>query len=168
MNNSLLRTNEELMFIYNRNVDIVYKICFMFMKNKFDAENIVQDAFVKLIENAVDFESYEHEKAWLIRTASNLCKNSLKNKWRKNVDIDDEKLNRPELCYIQTFESTGLTEKILSLPSKYKTVIYLYYYEGYKTSEIAAMLSIKESTIRGHLCKGRKLLKLELEEELII
>ena len=165
MQNSLLRTNEELMLIYNRNVNVIYKICYVYMKNPFDAENIVQDTFIKLISSDTQFESAEHEKAWLIRTSINLCKNSLKHWWRRNTDIEDEKSNN--LIYEQTFQNDDVLNKILALPEKYKTAIYLYYYEEYSTKEISEMLGINESTIRGHLRTGRNLLKMEMESDLL-
>jgi len=156
---SLLRTNEELVIVYNRHVKLIYKICFMYMKNVFETENMVQDTFLKLIEKSPNFENLEHEKAWLIRTAVNLCKNSLKHWWRQTVDIDSQS----EAAIEQSFNNDEILEKIKALPSKYKSVIFLYYYEGYSTAEISKILNIKESTLRGHLCRARMLLKIELE-----
>ena len=75
--------------IYDRNVDAVYKVSFSYMKNKHDAEDVVQDTFVQLIRKNPQFENEKHERAWLIVIASNLCKNSLKSWKRKNEDIED-------------------------------------------------------------------------------
>ena len=74
MQRSLLRTNEELAQIYNRHVTTVYNVCFMYMKNPHDTEDMVQNTFIRLMRDPTRFESEEHEKAWLIRTAINLCK----------------------------------------------------------------------------------------------
>ena len=77
---SLLRTDEEIMGIYNRHVDTVYRVCFSYMKNKSETEDMVQETFLRLITSKKTFDNERHEKAWLIVTASNLCKDSLK-KW---------------------------------------------------------------------------------------
>lgn len=84
MKNSLLRTDKEIVQIYNRHVNTVYKICYMYLKNKYDAEDATQTVFIKLINYKKQFENEEHEKAWLIVTASNTCKNNLKY-WRHKV-----------------------------------------------------------------------------------
>jgi len=128
----------------------------MFMKNAHDAEDMTHNTFVKLMNSVVGFESEEHEKAWLIRTASNTCKDSLKSAWAKRVEIPDT------LAYHENAVDDTL-EQVLALPEKYKIPIYLFYYEGYKTAEIAKMLGKPEVTIRGIMHRGRKLLKLELE-----
>jgi len=136
----------------------------MYMKNIFDTENMVQTTFLKIMENPVVFQSDEHEKAWLIKTACNLCKNYLKHWWNKNLDIDNISEYSSQLSYDQTFHEDDVMKCIKSLPAKYKAVIYLYYYDGYSTSEIAEILELNESTVRGQLARARRLLKIELED----
>ena len=75
---SLLRTDREITEIYHRQIDTVYRICYSFMKNKPEAEDMVQETFLRLIASGKTFENQRHEKAWLIVTASNLCKDQLK------------------------------------------------------------------------------------------
>jgi len=159
---SLLRTNEELLQIYHRHVDTVYRVCFMYMKNRHDTEDMVQNTFIKLMKDKTVFKSEEHEKAWLIRTAINLCKDHFKHWWSKTVGIDKVPVKAVE----QPFATKENFELIMSLPPKYKTVVYLYYYEGYSTVEIAKMLGKKDSTIRSQLHTARKLLKMEMEGEI--
>ena len=151
----LLRTNKNIAEIYERHVDTVYKVCFMFMKNVPDTEDAVQNTFIKLIKERKKFENEEHEKAWLIVTASNLCRNTLKHWWRKNVDI----ASVVETEALQNNKTDETLEHVLNLPEKYKTVIYLYYYEGYSSGEIAKILKRNESTVRSHLRTGRQLLR---------
>jgi len=135
----------------------------MFMKNGTDAEDMVQNTFIRLMGDKTVFQNAEHEKAWLIRTASNLCRDHLKNWWRrKTVGIDDA----ADVAVEQAFDADSHLEKVLALPPKYKTAVYLYYYEGYSTVEIAKILKKNESTIRGYLHQGRKLLKMEMEGDL--
>jgi RNA polymerase sigma factor (sigma-70 family) len=159
LQSSLLRTSEELQQIYDRHVNTVYRVCFMFMKNKPDTEDMVQNTFIRLMKDKTVFESEEHEKAWLIRTATNLCKDHFKHWWSKTVSIS----NVPEAAVEQPFNIDSNLEKVLALPSKYKAAIYLYYYEGYSTVEIAKIMKKDPSTIRGYLHNGRKLLKMEME-----
>jgi RNA polymerase sigma factor (sigma-70 family) len=131
----------------------------MFMKNRPDTEDMVQNTFIRLMKDKTVFESEEHEKAWLIRTATNLCKDHFKHWWSKTVSIN----NAAEVAVEQPFSMDGHLEKVLALPSRYKTAIYLYYYEGYSTVEIAKIMKKDPSTIRGYLHSGRKLLKMEME-----
>ena len=159
MKGSLFRTGEELIQIYNRHVDTVYRICFMFMKNRHDAEDMVQNTFLKLMKDKTVFQSEEHEKAWLIRTAANLCRDHFRYWWSKTTGLKEV----TETDAVQSRATDDILEKVMALPPKYKTAIYLYYYEGYSTVEIAEILKKDPSTVRGYLHKGRKILKLELE-----
>ena len=154
MDSSLIM-DEEIEKIYNRQFDTVYRVCFSFMKNAVDAEDMVQETFLKLISSEKHFESEEHEKAWLIVTASNTCKDELR-RWKRKMKhigafFQQENVVRKE--------DDRVLEWVMALPVKYKQVIYLYYYEGYRTSEIADMLHCPESTVRNQLLRGRKLLK---------
>jgi len=162
MDESLSRTDKELMDIYNRHAKTVYRICFIYLKNVSDTEDAVQNIFIKLINYEKNFSDCEHEKAWLIVTAQNHCKNLLKHWWRKKrIEIE----NVPETSYTQELPFNNILKDVLSLPHKYKIVLYLFYYEGYKTREIAKMLNIKESTVRSRLRVGRKQLKIKIEED---
>lgn len=155
---SLLRTDRDITEIYNRHVDTVYRVCYSFMNNQADTEDMVQETFVKLIGSGKAFESENHEKAWLIVTASNLCKDSLKKWWRRNEDIDD-----PGLALHQPpFEINEVLAAILELPADYKTAVYMYYYEGYSAVEIAHFCRCSQSTVRSRLMRARKMLKNKL------
>lgn len=89
MSKSLLRTDKEIAEIYKRHSKTVYRVCFAYMKNPADTEDAVQDTFFQLIKSGPAFESEEHEKAWLIRTATNICKNVLRHWWRRHEIIED-------------------------------------------------------------------------------
>jgi len=151
--------NSEFESIYNRNIETVYRICYMYMKNKTDAEDMTQNTFIKYLKYNPNFESSEHEKAWFIVTATNNCKNHFKTWWNRNTYLDDEF----EVATNDTSDETLV--HVLNLPTKYKQVIYMYYYEGYSTVEIAKLLNTKESTIRTHLLKGRQILKEKIGSE---
>lgn len=139
--------------IYNRNIDSVYRVCFLYMKNKHDAEDMAQNTFINYLNKNPIFNNLNHEKAWFIVTASNLCKNHFKTWFYRNVCYDDM------LEYSDNNKDNNILEYVLKLPTKYKQVIYLHYYEGYKSKEIASLCNINESTVRTHLQKGREILK---------
>lgn len=161
MANSLLRTDKEIAELYERHKETIYRVCFAYMKNVMDTEDVVQDTFYKLIKSGTVFESAEHEKAWLIRTATNLCKNALRYWWRKRENLEDYE----NLQSNSVFEIDDVFSVVMGLPEKYKTVIYLYYYEGYDSVEISEILQKPQSTIRYHLNKAKKLLREKLGGE---
>mgnify|MGYP002627413964 CR=1 FL=1 len=162
MSKSLLRTDKEIEEIYERHRMTVWRVGLAYMKNPVDTEDTVQETFFRLISKGPRFESGEHEKAWLIRTATNVCKDELKHWWRKHEDIDDH----AELQSKDAMKTDDAFGAVMELPDKYKTVIYLYYYEGYDSAEIADILKKPKSTIRNHLREARNLLKERLGEDI--
>lgn len=158
---SLLRTDEEIMEIYNRHVDTVYRICFSFMKNKPETEDMVQETFLRLITSGKTFENERHEKAWLIVAASNLCKDSLRKWWRRNENIEDYSSTLIDM----THADNEVLDAILALPNDHKCVVYMYYYEGYSTPEIADFLHCPQATVRSRLSRARKQLSFMLGGE---
>ena len=157
-----IRSQEEVASLYRRHVDMVYQICLMLMKNVPDAEDAVQTVFRKMMEYDRPFRDHEHEKAWLIVTARNECRNQLKHWWRTRRE-SEEVLNT--LAWEQP-EDGALWETILRLPEKYRLVLYLHYYQGYTAQETAQLMGKNPSTVRGWLVQARGKLKelLEVEE----
>lgn len=160
MSHTLPGTGEEndFKYIYDSYVDDIYRLCVSFLKNRADAEDAVQETFVKYYCSDKNFESEDHIKAWLIVTASNHCKNILKHWWRKREDYDE---------YRESVGDGGIyvdemLELIMKLPDKYKLVVYLHYYEEYDSGQIAKMIHKSGSTVRTYLQKARKILKQEL------
>lgn len=151
-------TDNEILDIYERNKTIVYRVCFAYMKNPNDTEDAVQETFLRFIKAAPALQGAEHEKAWLLRTASNLCKNRLRHWWRRRENIEAHEM----VSDTQEIEINEVLECVLRLPKKYKTVVYLYYYEGYDSAEIARMLRKAPSTVRNHLHEARNILRKEL------
>ncbi|MDD4546978.1 MAG: RNA polymerase sigma factor [Oscillospiraceae bacterium] len=131
------------------------------MKNSADTEDAVSDAFLKMIKSDVVFKNAEHEKAWLIRTAANVCKNTLKHWWRKNNTLEEFEHVRGS----GNIEIDSTLEAVMKLPDKYKTVVYLYYYERYTGAEISDILQKPHSTIRNYLHEARAILKKQLGED---
>lgn len=141
--------------------DAVYKAALSCCKNKADAEDAVQNAFVKLLGTDTQFSDEEHIKRWLIRVAVNECKNVWKSFWHRNIVSFEELEKEPE--YIQP-EKSEIFSEIMKLPQKYSVVIHLYYYEGYSVKEIAQIVSISESNVQVRLMRAREKLKKLLEE----
>lgn len=117
--------------------------------------------FLRLLEKPRSFETPEHERAWIIRAAINLCKDQLKSHWRRTtVDLEAARaVPAPEA------EEGSLLAAVNLLPPKYRTVIYLYYYEGYSANEIAQLLGEKPATVATQLSRGREKLRTHLEQE---
>ena len=120
-----------------------------------DAEDAVQDAFVKYIQKAPDFKDADHEKAWLLRVTINISKNMLKASGRKNLPIQED------IPYEQN--NNEVLQCVMSLEEKYRTIIHLYYYEDYSIKEIASILSLPRATVGTRLSRGRSILKTMLK-----
>lgn len=154
------RTGRELADLYRRHVDTVWRVCYSFMRNRADTEDMVQEAFLRAYYADKPFRSEEHEKAWLIVTASNLCKDALKRAWRRDEPLEDH------LELAAPGRDAQVLEAVLALPERYKTAVYLYYYEGYSLKEIASILGCPQATVRTRLARARKQLKQMLGGEL--
>lgn len=146
--------------IFARHVKTVYRLCYSYLGNAADAEDATQATFMKLVVAPKEFADAEHEKAWLLTCAANVCKDELKSARRARAadmppDLEDQR---------SPVESNDVLEAVLALPEQYKDCVYLYYYEGYKTGEIAAMTNIPPSTIRNRLSDARAILRRVLEE----
>ena len=145
--------------IVKRYEDRLFRIAIAITGSKADAEDIVQDVFMKFFVKKPQFESPEHEAAWLVRVAVNESKSRLRSAWwKKTVPLlDDYTANN--------VEQNEVMRHVLALSPKYRTVIHLYYYEGYKSREIAELTGQKESTVREQLTRARRLLKGFIEGE---
>lgn len=147
--------------IVRKNIDTIYRIAISYTKTPADADDIVQQTFMKLLTKKVTFTDEEHIKRWLIRVCVNECNSLFSSFWRKNVDSIETISKEPEFTME---ESSEVYEAIKQLPSKCGIVIYLFYYEEYSSKEIAEILHIKEATVRTRLARGRKMLRTQLKE----
>jgi len=141
-----------------RHENRIYRTAIAIMGNKADAEDIMQDVFLKVIDGkAPQFQSAEHETAWLTRVTVNQCRSRLRSHWwRKTEPLLDT-------YPAQDNEQQDLLETVTSLPSKYRVAVYLFYYEGYSTKEIAQITNQKEPTVRSILARARHMLRGFLE-----
>ena len=153
-----LTGNEYIKYVLDTYSKMIVRLAFTYTKSLCDAEDIAQDVFVSLIEKNKTFENSEHEKAWLIRVTVNKSKNFVKSSWvKKTVPIDEAMTKTTEE------KSDDILEEVLKMPEKYRTVIHLFYYEGYQINEIAEILGKSTGTIGTWLSRGRKILKERLE-----
>ncbi|MDO5388240.1 MAG: sigma-70 family RNA polymerase sigma factor [Clostridia bacterium] len=142
--------------------NMILRLSYTYLKSIADAEDAVQDVFLKIVEKMPNFNDETHEKLWIVRTTINICKNKLKLFWNKNVySIDNVK----EIASFDKYnEDSEVLKAVMALPEKYRTVIYLYYYEEYSTPEIAKLINKNESTVRSLLHRAREKLKSSLKE----
>lgn len=136
--------------------DTVRRLCVLHLKNHADAEDIFQTVFLKYVLSSVTFENEAHEKAWFIRVTLNACKDLLKSFWRSRAVSIEDLLDQPASI---DSESREVLDAVLSLPAKYRQVVYLHYYEGYTAAQIGGILGKKPNTIYTLLTRSKKLLK---------
>ncbi len=158
--NGLSELENAFDIIYQRYGASLYRFCLMQMKNPPDAEDVLQEVFLKRLYNAPEFHTPEHERRWLFRVALNLCRDEWKRSRRKDLPLEAASL----LALSQ--EEKELLQEVAALPEKQRTVIHLHYYEGYSVKEIAKLLGVTVPTVKMRLKRGRDALKVRLEEEM--
>ena len=140
--------------------NMLFRLCLLTLGNASDAEDAVQVTLIRYFQKAPLFESPEHEKAWLIKVATNKCKDMLRFRKRHSyVNIDE--VNE----YTQDFTSYGIMDALFGIPEKFRMVLLLYYVEGYGIEEIAKIIGKTSSAVKMRLQKGRKLLSEEYRKE---
>ena len=140
--------------------DMLFRICFIMLGNIADAEDVVQETMIGYMQKRPVFASVDHEKAWLITTARNKCRDMMRFRMRHpQIELEELQIIAPEL------EEQGILESLMYLPEKYRIVLVLYYVEDYRINEIAAMLHKSPSAIKMRLQKGRKLMEEKLRKE---
>jgi RNA polymerase sigma factor (sigma-70 family) len=137
----------------------ILRLAYMYLHNRSDAEEILQDTLIRFLQTAPQFENEIHKKAWLLRVAGNLSKNRIEyNRVRNTEELNEELVSeeRDDLSFVW--------EAVKALPVKYREVIHLFYQEGYQTAEIASILHENEATVRSDLNRGRAKLREVLKE----
>ncbi len=151
-----LASNEYIEQIFDLHSESMLRAAFAILKSKEDAEDAVQEAFLRYIQKDPVFKDEEHEKAWLLRVTINISKNMLKASNNKNRPITEDILYGKN----QTDE---VLPCVMTLPERYRAVIHLYYYEGYSIKEIASVLKLPSATVGTRLSRARRMLKNTLE-----
>ena len=153
-----MRSEQEANRAIELYADTVRRICMLHLKNLADTEDIFQTVYLKYLLSSKEFETPEHEKAWFIRVTVNACRDLLKSFFRSRTVSIEELLDQPALAD----GSSEVLEAVLSLPVRYKDVVYLHYYEGYTAPEIARILGKNVNTVYTLLTRSRQLLKEKL------
>jgi len=142
-----------------RHADTVRRLCMIYLKNYADTEDIFQTVFLKYVLSSVSFESEEHEKAWFIRVTINACKDLLRNFFRSHTVTIDEILEQPAQL---SPDHREVLEAVLSLPQKYRDVVYLHYFEDYTAPQISRILGKNVNTIYTLLTRSKRMLREKL------
>jgi len=149
----------ELEEIYRRNVDRVYRIAYLRLGNRADAEDAAQNVFTRFMRSPRTFRDAEHEKAYFLTAARNESVSILRSPWHsRRTDFYD----LPEAETEDPQDDGAVVRALCRLPHPHREVLYLYYFEGYSCNEIAEIVKCKESAVKMRLQKGRELLKLSL------
>ena len=143
--------------LYDKHVHMVYRLCCSYLGPS-EAEDATQAVFTKLVEHPRAFESTEHERAWLVRVAANWCKDVL-----KSARVSKAGAMPADVEDASSETASDTADAIMRLPALYKDCVYLHYYEGYTSAEIAQIIDVSASTVRTRLAEARKLLKEMLE-----
>ena len=141
--------------------DMVFRLAYSYLKNRADAEDVMQETLLKLYVEPKDFESPDHEKHWLLHVAANECKKLLRSPWRRRTDSLD---GVEEAATFDRPAQSELFRQVMALPPKYRAAVYLHYYEGYSVKEIAILMHALPSTVQTWLFRARGQLKLKLKE----
>lgn len=155
-------TRDAIAEAVERYADMVYRVALQHLQNPADAEDITQEVFLRLLR-APDFSGgEEHEKAWLLRVTLNLCKDYHKSVWQSRV----RPLEENDLPALPP-ETSEVLEALSALPEKHRTILHLYYIEGYSVAEIALFLGKNTGTVCSSLARARKQLKGLLDDETV-
>lgn len=138
----------------------VYRLACTQVRSRTDADDIFQEVFLRYHRSAPDFESQTHEKAWLLRVTVNCCRTHLMAPWRhRTVPLED-------VYTCQAPEESAVAEALRALSAKDRAVIHLFYFEGYRTEEIAGIMGLRPASVRSRLTRARQRLRVLLKEEL--
>lgn len=157
-----MRSEQEVTRAIEQYSDMVRRLCMIHLKNYADTEDIFQTVFLKYVLSSAAFENEEHEKAWLIRVTINACKDLLRNFFHSHVTSLDEIW---EYSTEMQEDHREVLEAVLSLPQKYREIVYLHYYEGCTAPEISQILGKKVNTIYTLLTRSRQMLREKLGGE---
>lgn len=135
--------------------DAILRLSYTYLKNTHDSQDVCQTVFVKLLTEPRDFESPDHERAYILRMAANACKDLLKSPWRKRTCGLETVMEVPA----PEMEDGSLLAAVNRLPANYRSAIYLFYYEGYQAAEIGEILGAPTATVHTWLARGRTKLK---------
>lgn len=154
-----LSMDDELQETLNKYSLMVYRLAYAQVRNKYDADDIYQEVFLRLVKANPAFESEEHRKAWLIRVTVNCCKSFWHSAWRRFTVPFQEQADSAAPTWTED-EFIGIEDALRTLSQKSRTIIQLFYYERMPVEQISHALKIPASTVRTQLSRARKKLKI--------
>lgn len=154
-------TKEEYTCLAEKYIDMVWRLALGYRKNPADADDITQNVFLALWRNPKAFDSEDHARNWLIRVTVNECRKWFRSPAAKHVSFEEYAQN----LVFEAPRGSDLFYAVMELPRKYRMPIYLHYYCGYSTVEIARILKVPKGTVCTNLSRGREMLKELLQEE---
>lgn len=149
---------ERLVYTYS---DLILRLSYTYLKSTHDAEDICQTVFLKFLTSGQTFASPAHEKAWIIRTTANACKDALRSTFRRRTVA----LEAAAATAAPEAPDSAVLEAVMELPENYREAVYLHYFEGYSVREIAGLLGRSEAAVTAHLSRGRHKLRTTLGGE---
>jgi RNA polymerase sigma-70 factor (ECF subfamily) len=142
--------------------DMIYRLAFLRTKSGSDADDIVQEVFLRCLRAKPTWNSREHQKAWFLTVTINCTKSLLTSAFRRHTVPEKED------AVLTTMEQdTDVYGAVLKLPEKYRTAIHLFYYEGYSVKEMGAILHTTENTVKSYLFRARDMLREQLKGEML-
>lgn len=160
---------EQIAQLYDTYGDMLFRLAYSIMLNQADAEDAVQDIFIKIIGKIPEFASSSQEKAWITKVLANHCKDMLrKRKLRLYTPLEEVLEQSGHGLSVPGPEDNGGTElfqMILSLGEKYREPLILHYFEGFSIEEVSEILSIGQSAVKMRLSRGREMIRKKMEEE---
>ena len=150
------KTPAELARVY---APAIFRLAYARTGSRADAEDIMQEVFVRLLRAGPDFADRAHARAWLLRVAANCANDWFRAPWRRREGPLTDSLPAPE------HEDGGVVEAVLALPAKYRTAVHLYYYEELSVAEIAKITGKSESAVKSRLFRARAMLREALKED---
>lgn len=159
MQETTTHSSEEIDAILERYKMLVYRLAYIKMGNRFDADDIFQEVFMRYIRSAPVFQSEEHAKAWFLKVTCNCTKKYFLSSWKKRVVLTEDMDVMSKLGSFEMEMDSDIYDAVLKLPPKFRAVIHLFYYEELSIEQISVTLSARPSTVRTWLTRARQQLK---------
>ena len=156
-----LRTRESFDAVMRKYADMVYRLAYSRTGSTFDADDILQEVFLRYIRADKTYNDEEHRKSWLIRITINCTRSYATSAWKRHADYSEPDPNTgaedPNIAAAET--KNDVMNALLQLPEKYRTAIYLHYYEDMSVAQIARSVGTTETNVKSRLSRGREMLR---------
>ena len=158
-----MQAQQDLDSLLDKYGNMILRLAYTYLKSRADAEDVLQDVFVRVYEKNPEFDSDEHTRAWLVRTTVNLCKNRLGSFWSRNRRPIEDAENAA--VFDSYNEGSPVIDAVFTHGEKYRVCVFLFYFEGYSTAETARLVGKSETAVRSILHRARQQLREILKED---